>query len=262
MDNKRVRSPNYPSLSLREAVEKIMLVYRALQQHPAPREVIAKSLGYNGLNGASATVISTLNKYGLLDGRGEDLRVSERALSILHPHSDKERAAALRAAAMEPRLFADLAERFPGGITNDDLLKNYLLRNGFAINAVTSVIQAYRETSDFVEQEAGRYDSASQPEKEPTHMMRQEVASVSPVPHSSLVQLPVNARLLHKHQVASGGYIEIIIPLNLKPSVAVRLIEASLPSIKAQIEIEESEGIGAEPPRPEHEPRKDDERGE
>jgi hypothetical protein len=156
---RRHRSPNYPSFSLPIAIEKVAALYAAQHRHPAPREIVATGMGYNTLNGASATAISALHKYGLLEGRGDQLRVSDRALRILHPESDEEKAAAVREAAAEPALFAELNERFPGNLPNDELLRNYLIRRGFAPNAVTSAIASYRETSEMVERESWPHDS-------------------------------------------------------------------------------------------------------
>lgn len=158
---KRVRSPNYPALSLPEAIERLQLVYSSQHKHGAPREVVAKSMGYTGLNGASATAISALIKFGLLERDGEELRVSERAMCIIAPQSADEKSRALRDAALDPPLFAELAEKFPGKMPSDDLLKNYLVRNGFAPGAINSVIAAYKETSELVGREGGGYDSGS-----------------------------------------------------------------------------------------------------
>src|ERR1700733_12477276 len=97
--DKRVRSPNYPALSLPDALVKVASVYRELHTHAAPREVIAKAMGYSGLSGASATAVSALHKYGLLERVGnEEVRVSERAMRIMHPHSPDEKAKAVREA--------------------------------------------------------------------------------------------------------------------------------------------------------------------
>jgi hypothetical protein len=156
---KRLRSPNYPALSLPDAIEKVTALYRAQHTHAAPREVVAKGIGYNSLNGASASAISALLKYGLLERIGDEGKVSERALRILHPHSPEERGTAIREAALEPPLFAELNQRFPGRVPNDELLRNYLIRNGFAPSAVTSVITSYRETSEMVEREGWAHDS-------------------------------------------------------------------------------------------------------
>lgn len=157
--DKRIRSPNYPALSLPEAIKRVQALYGAHHTHAAPREVVAKGLGYNSLNGASMTAISALQKYGLIDRAGDGLKVSERALRILLPHSPVERATAIQEAANDPPLFAELKENFPDRIPGDDLLRNYLLRRGFAPGAVSSVIAAYRETSEMAEEEVRAHDS-------------------------------------------------------------------------------------------------------
>jgi hypothetical protein len=240
MIDKRVRSPNYPALSLKEAVERIALVYRALQKHPAPREVVAKALGYASLNGASATTISAISKYGLLEGRGEEWRVSERAMSILNPLNPQERAEALRAAAVDPSLFAELAEKFPGGVQNDELLKNYLLRNGFSIGAVTQAIQAYRETSDFVKQEAGSYDFPSDTKKETSTL--QPLSQVATLTGRSattpeVVENKEDMRILHRFDFPGGGKVEIRISRGVDASIALKVIEMQIPVLKLTTEL-------------------------
>jgi hypothetical protein len=127
--DKRIRSPNYPALGLPEAVEKVAAIYRNIHTHASSREVVAKAMGYTGLNGASATAVSALHKFGLLEGRGDEIKVSERAMRIMHPQSQTERTEAIREAAVLPPLFAELRGRFPGRHPNDDLLRNFLLRN-------------------------------------------------------------------------------------------------------------------------------------
>src|SRR3954465_13678137 len=119
--DKRIRSPNYPALSLPSAIEKVAALYRAQHTHAAPREIAARSMGYNSLNGASASAISAVHKYGLLAKVGEGLKVSDRALRILHPHSASEKAEAIREAAYEPTLFAELRDRFSGRMPSEDL---------------------------------------------------------------------------------------------------------------------------------------------
>jgi len=156
--DKRTRSPNYPALSLKAALEKIAILYKNQHTHAAPREVVVKSMGYNGLNGASATAVSAVMKYGLLDRIGQDLKISDRSMCILHPQSSEEKANALRDAAMEPQLFRELAEKFPGRLPADELLRNHLIRNGFSPSAVSSVVLSYRETFEFIDQEVGEYN--------------------------------------------------------------------------------------------------------
>jgi hypothetical protein len=176
---KRLRSPNYPALSLPDAIEKVGMLYRAQHTHAAPREIVAKGMGYNTLNGASATAISALHKYGLLDRIGEEIKVSDRAMRILHPHSPRERGKAIQEAAYEPPLFAELRERFPGQMPSDDLLRNFLIRNGFAPAALTPVMLAYRETSEMAEREGRAHDSPREQAQEHAAMPSQSSAALA-----------------------------------------------------------------------------------
>jgi hypothetical protein len=215
---KRVRSPNYPAFGLPEAIKKIEALYKAQHTHGAPRDVVATGLGYNGLNGASATSISALGKFGLLERHGEDYRVSERAMRILHPHSASEKAEAIREAAFLPPLFQELADKFPGRLPGEEVLRNYLIRNGFAPGAVASVILAYRETMELVAEEGGAYDS--QPithSLEPT----MSIAAASPplvAPPAaqpsvvlSALALKGNERSLGRLDFDGGGFVQIIV---------------------------------------------------
>ncbi len=156
--DKRNRSPNYPALSLPDAIERVGTLYKNIHTHAAPREVIAKGLGYKSISGPAATAISTLAKYGLIERAGEELKVSDRSLRIIHPHSDLERVKAIKEAASEPELFAELFERFSGTIPNDELLRNVLARKSFVPSAVSTVILSFRETLEFANRESLAYD--------------------------------------------------------------------------------------------------------
>ena len=147
---RRIRSPNYPALSLAEAIQRIKPVFERERLHPMPREVVLKGLGYAGPNGAALGTLSAVGKYGLLEKSGDSYRVSSRAVAILHPSSPEEELEALRAAALEPPLFAELVQQFPGGQVSDDNLRSFLVRQGFSSGALSGVIQAFRETMQMV----------------------------------------------------------------------------------------------------------------
>jgi hypothetical protein len=156
----RIRSPNYPAISLAEAIKRIAQVHIRERQHPAAREVIMKGMGYSGVNGASLSALSAAIKYGLLEqkGKGQDYRVSDRAVAILHPHNPAEKAEALRAAARAPTLFGELLDHFKGGLPSDDNLRAYLVRRGFSQSSLTNVIQSFRDTIELVTPEPSEPD--------------------------------------------------------------------------------------------------------
>ena len=206
---KRHRSPSYPPLSLREAVDRVERLYNEIGAHPTSREVVAKGLGYSGISGASATTIGALNKFGLIEGRGDEIRVSDRAMAILHPHTPEERITALKEAAMEPELFREIGERFPGKPPSDDLLKNYLIRNKFLPQAVDAAIFAYRETIEFVQSLGGGYDLADdRPSPEP-HAMHQTASSPQPSPENIIISPMVGEKRLGRWDFEGGGFVEM-----------------------------------------------------
>jgi hypothetical protein len=150
----KTRSPNYPIISLPDAVQRIQRVYESEHTHLATRDVIARALGYGGINGASAGLVSALAKYGLLEVVKEQYRVSETALDILlHPKGDPERVRAIQGAALAPSLFKELHGHYDGRLPSDVNLRAYLVKRGFNPKTVDGVIRVYRDTIEFVDGE-------------------------------------------------------------------------------------------------------------
>ena len=155
----RARSPQYPAIGLREAVEKVKLVWEKDHMNELSRQVVAGHMGYASLNGKSLAVLSAIGKFGLLEGRGDQNKVSELALKIFaHEPGDPERIEALKSAAAQPVLFSEIQEKFSGGKVSDQALRSYLLTRRFIPSAVDTVIRSYRETQELVEAESVFYD--------------------------------------------------------------------------------------------------------
>jgi|SRR5579859_1510335 len=158
----RIRSPNYPAISLPEAIERVRKIYGKEGNHKAAPEVVAKAMGYGGLNGGSLSAISALKKYGLLEEIGKDLRVSTDALTILVDQKDSpERTTAITKAALLPVLFSELQKQYGNTLPSDENLRSFLLKRGFAQGAVDLPIRAYRETIKFVTEEGRAYNESS-----------------------------------------------------------------------------------------------------
>lgn len=161
----KTRSPEYPAISLKEAMDRVKTIYDKDYQNRLPKKVIAEHMGYKGLSGASLPIISALTKYGLLEGRGDETRVSDLAVALIaHAPGTPERTAALHTAASLPELFAELDTKFPNGKASDQALRSYLLTSKFIPGAADAAIRAYRDTKQLVEAESGGY---IKPEKEP-----------------------------------------------------------------------------------------------
>src|SRR5688500_13312680 len=104
----RHRSPAYPSIDLRTAIERAATIYKAEKRHPAPVAVMVHHCGYDTTSSAGLRAIAALKQFGLLleEGSNEErqLRLSELALDILIADSEEspQRLHAIKTAALSP----------------------------------------------------------------------------------------------------------------------------------------------------------------
>ncbi|THD58555.1 hypothetical protein [Phenylobacterium sp.] len=140
-------------MPLGEALDVVKKIHDANRTNPIDREAAAKEMGYTGISGRSAKVLSDLSHFGLLEKVGSgQVRVSRRAVEILYPESEEARREALHDAADSPTLFAELNSQFADGLPSDNALRSYLMRNGFASAAIPPVMKSYLETYRALEQ--------------------------------------------------------------------------------------------------------------
>lgn len=134
-----------------EAVSKIEKLYRS---SPVDRLNGVKLLGYSSSSGPANKALAALASFGLVERAGKGMmRVTARARTILHPHDGAEKGNALMDAAMQPRLFQDIRERFPDvPIPPEDGVRTYLEREGFNSSAVGPAVRAFLDTMRFIEQ--------------------------------------------------------------------------------------------------------------
>ena len=157
------RSPNYPAISLGEAISTVQKIYDREHQATMTHEVAATAMGYGALHGPARRKIGALRKYGLIDAVGTSVRLSESAMAILHPKDESERVAAIRAAAVRPELYRELAAQ-PGA--SDANLISTLIRRGFMPDGARQAVAAFRQTMSLVEPEANGYAGAEGEEPE------------------------------------------------------------------------------------------------
>jgi hypothetical protein len=164
----RSRSPNYPQIGLKDAIQRVSGVYKRDYQASLTRNLAAERLGYSGLNGKSLAVLAALAKFGLLEGRGEETRVTDLAVRILaFPPGSPERRAALAEAASRPELFVELDQRFARGQASDGAIRAWLITRGFIPPAAEAAVRAYRETKQLLEAEGDAVPQPSPPQPMP-----------------------------------------------------------------------------------------------
>lgn len=151
---KPIRSPSYPNMPLREAVELVGRIEQQYRSNPIDRMLAARLIGYTTLSGPANKTLAALASYGLLEraGKGET-RVTERARNILHAPTQDQRLTRIREAALEPELYRELRERFAGiAVPPEEGVINHLNRQGFNTNAVRPAARAFLATMSYLEE--------------------------------------------------------------------------------------------------------------
>jgi len=161
------RSPRYPSMSLRVAINNIRELHEKEGRALVPREVAVKAWGYKSLHGSSLTQLAAVAQYGLLHREKGKVGISEDAFIILEaPSNSSEKKAALERCSREPRIFSEISQNHPKGLPSDDTLKWELRQKNFTEQGAEVVIACLRDTISFVEEELKDNNVANQQEKE------------------------------------------------------------------------------------------------
>lgn len=151
------RSPSYPSIPLSAAIDraKELRVYQPAKK-PIPVDVALKVWKYGRKSGAGLQQLAALIKYGLLEQSGSmDQRIvklSDLAWKILldeRLHSP-DRDAAIREAATKPKINAEIRERYPHGLPDDETVGFWLsAEKAFNPKAIPSFLADLRSTFEF-----------------------------------------------------------------------------------------------------------------
>ena len=149
------RSPNYPNISLADAIARVRKAYELDRDAPLDRETAAKHIGYRGRSGASDKVIGSISQFGLFESAGKgEVRVSRSALDILHPLNEQQKREAIQKAAYSPTVFQMLRDRFGAGtVPSKDAATAYLIRERFLPAAIERIFDSYENTCQFLKQE-------------------------------------------------------------------------------------------------------------
>lgn len=161
-ENPRKKSPRAPSIPLDEAVERAMRAYDKGRLQAAPVDVIAQHIGYKTANnGAALQALASLRYFGLLERPKEGLLAVTKDVEAyrLAPEPHIARSLLLRF-LRAPALFAELLDKYQGGLPSDGNLKDELIQRGFLPSTASSLAAVFRRSV-----EVARYYEHSQPEQ-------------------------------------------------------------------------------------------------
>lgn len=150
---KRQRSPNYPAVSLRNAVERARKLYAADGRPGSTIEGALRHLGFSGSHGQAMTVLSALKKFGLIEDKAGRIVPTKLAVDVFEFSEDHERhRAALRQMVLNPGIYLELVDQFRehGRLPSDASLKPELVTDmGFNPKAVTGFLADFRDSLEY-----------------------------------------------------------------------------------------------------------------
>jgi hypothetical protein len=161
----RQRSPNCPQISFWEAIEKGRAVYNKEHRRPAAKLEVASDLGYSSINGRSLSLIGSLRQYGVLEGSGEALRVTDDAVAYYELEDGDEKRAAIARMALKPSLFEEMRAQFGTSLPSEATLKHWLVKKNFLPKAANDIIRVYKANLEIVAGEQSGYSEDRQHEE-------------------------------------------------------------------------------------------------
>lgn len=165
MDNvQRKKSPRAPSMPLDEAIERVNRVYEKERRHPAPIDLIAQHMGYKSANsGTALSALASARYFGLLERAGDGkVAVAKEVESYIFAPSPEMRGDFLKRWLKTPPVFAELLEKYRGGLPSDANLRYDLIQRGFLPIGAEAAIPIFRKSVDFA-----RYFESQQDDEHP-----------------------------------------------------------------------------------------------
>jgi hypothetical protein len=163
----KVRSPNYPTMSLGGALKIAEAVFKKDHRNKVSRAALGAHLGYKSLSGPALGKIGALRHYGLMEGSGDELKISEDTVTLLMaPKDSAERKGALERMALRPSLFQDIAKEYPT-LPSPENLQWWLVKRQFTPEAAKKAAASYLATMRLVAGEPQEYDSTDDEPEQP-----------------------------------------------------------------------------------------------
>ena len=150
---KRNRSPQYPSISLPDALDRVHEIYDHEEFNWVNARIASSHWGYSPKSSSSIRLLSALTQYGLIESRSgsgnREIRLTELAKSIIRDSRSEspDREAALREAALKPAVIQEAWTRWGTSPPSTDQMAHEVEHDlGFNPNSIPVFIAVYEET--------------------------------------------------------------------------------------------------------------------
>lgn len=154
--SKRIRSPGYPAINLKAAIEKARDFHRAEGRNAAALPIAFQHWGYSKKSGSGLKALAALKSFGLVDvqGTGDARRVklSDLGLRIILDDRENslEREKAIADAALKPKIHKKLWGLWKAELPSHGNFRHHLIfEEKFNENFADDFIKEYVATIDY-----------------------------------------------------------------------------------------------------------------
>lgn len=210
----KVRSPNYPLVDLAGALAMARKLYEKDGRNKVSRSTLALHLGHEGLSGPALGKIGALRAYGLVDGNGDENRITEDAITaLMAPEDSLDRVEALRRLAFQPSLFREIAKEFPTP-PSDSNLRYWLVKRDFSPDGAAKAAKTYLATIALATSQEKGYPHSPTPMED--EMMQAPEPSRPIQRRSEMTDVPPLKPGMRQEIIAlDEGDVTITFPVNL-----------------------------------------------
>jgi hypothetical protein len=154
---KKHRSPAYPGINLAQAIKRADEFYQEERRNPASFNAASAHWGYKPTSSGALVTAAALKNFGLLTeldsgAGGRTFKISDLGMKIVadkRPESS-ERDAAIRQAALSPKIHRELWRKYNGNLPSDTELAHRLLWDwNFNENVIPVFVKQFRDTIAF-----------------------------------------------------------------------------------------------------------------
>lgn len=209
--SKRVRSPGYPALNLKVAIEKAHDFYKAEGRNSAALPISVEHWGYSKKSGSGLKAVAALKSFGLIEiegsGAGRRIKLSELALRIiLDDREDSEdRAKAIATAALKPKIHKKLWDLWGTEMPSHGSIRHHLIfEERFNEKFVNDFIKEYKSTIEYSKlAERADYEAEEEQDEETFEEEHEEVIDLKESGKKQTKQAIRQARLpSHGYELA------------------------------------------------------------
>jgi hypothetical protein len=217
---KKMRSPNFPVLSLEKSIELSRVLYEKYGLSAVAYEVAVKGLNYSPKSSSGLQLVGALSAFCLIEvtGSGAEKRIklSDIAYRIIEDKRiiSPERDEAIKEAALSPTIFRKIKEDFPDRLPPTDSLSHELkFKYSFNPNTVLAFISVFSKTMEFAKvYQSGIIGEETTVEEESPMIAGSDKVSIKDVAFlkSSVPLVPAKEREIANYPAGRGVTLRII----------------------------------------------------